>query len=206
MTFKTETVSKNTKNVPSTNPLRTSLCAEGDEDDEDDEGEEDVEAEYRNRVRRRGPPPAPTRKWPWMASSWMRDALKYFGARSSQFRLPKFPVSSLGQLKIHDWICLCGSITAYMIMQCDGIDPDYKSLLIDFTYAIESITHKAYKRSDIPGMMATMAKCLADLEIMMPTYFSGTITRRQLYTFWVQVRYRCPRGRTYIYTYIFRIV
>jgi hypothetical protein len=176
---------------------------EGDEDDEDegddgdgndgDEGDE-VDQAFLERVRNRGPMGAARSDWPWEASAAdrglldkIRDELKVWDAPSSQFRLPKHMTSHLRNLKIHDWICMCGSITAYMIMQCKGIGSDHKTLLIDFTYAIESITHKAYKRADIPLLKEKMAKCLADLEIMLPCYFSGTITRRQLFAFWIQV-------------------
>jgi hypothetical protein len=164
--------------------------------DSDSEEEVEEEAEEKNHDNREDPAKKKKkepRQWPWNSSVADKDLWSRLGTiikmyeDYSGFRLPDIPKNS-GHMKIHDWISMTGSVGAYYLMQSKGIHKDFLGLFIDFVYALEYITLKSFKKSELPAIQKEIDNALIDLEIMCPLFFSGTITRRQLHYFTHQVQ------------------
>jgi hypothetical protein len=165
---------------------------EGDEGDEGDAGDEGDEGG----ARRRGPAlvhPGPETGYGWMWSKRdkalfrkMREKCATWDCKS--FRFDEDIASHANGLKIHDWMVMSGSIMAYFIHQCDGLDDNYKLLFIDFFFAMESMCHKVYARDGLDEVQRRIDLVLADCEYMLPAFFAGRIVRSQPHYFALQVK------------------
>jgi hypothetical protein len=80
-------------------------------------------------------------------------------------------------LKIHDCYLFLGVRGAYFISLL-GLNSEYTELFTEYLFALENLTLKRYRRTDLPKMKVRLARVVARMEMKLPA-FTNTIVKHQ---------------------------